>query len=151
MDEKNRLIAELDGGRERLTSVLARVESKQEIYPGWTVKELLAHIAGWDDASVAALKAHAGGDEPGTPAARGIDFYNAQTVSTRASLRFAQVSREWEVSRDQLKAAIQEMPAEKLFEPVIFPWAKEGTIAQLVAILASHEEEHAEEIESLTF
>lgn len=35
-----------------------------EIYPGWTLKEVLAHITGWDDAAIASLHAHLADDVP---------------------------------------------------------------------------------------
>jgi len=53
------------------------------IYPHWTIKQYIDHISGWDDAMVEALEAHAKNEPVPQSAARGIDAYNAQTVSTR--------------------------------------------------------------------
>ena len=50
-----------------------------------------------------ALQAHAAGKEPGTPACRGIDFYNEQTVAERVSLSYEHVIKEWELTRDELR------------------------------------------------
>ncbi len=149
MEERTRLIQQLDKAREKLRAVLVDIDTQMEVYPDWTIKHVLAHIAGWDDATIASLRAHAVGDEPGTPAVRGIDFYNAQSVATREALTYDQIVREWEHTREQLKAVINEMPSEKFEQPLIFPWGQSGTIAQVVAIFAHHEEEHAEEIQAL--
>ena len=149
MEEKIRLIQQLDAAREKMLAVLADIDIQMEIYPGWAIKHVLAHITGWDDAAAAALRAHAGGDELGTPAARGIDVYNAQSVATREALSYDRIVKEWELARDQLKAAINEMPAEKFKEPLLFPWGPTGTVTQIIAIFASHEEEHAEEIQEI--
>jgi len=146
MEERTHLIQQLDEARAKMRAVLVDMDTQMEIYPDWTVKQVLAHITGWDDAIIASLRAHAGGDEPGTPASRGIDFYNAQSVAERKALAYDQVVKEWELAREQLKTAIKEMPAERLEEPLLFPWGQVGTIAQLVAIFAHHEEEHAGDI-----
>jgi len=149
MGGKTRLIQQLDEAREKMRAVLADIDIQMEIYPGWTIKHVLAHIAGWDDATSSSLRAHAGGDEPAAPAVRGIDFYNAQSVETREALDYDLIIKEWELAHNQLKAAINEMPLEKFKEPLLFPWGETGTVAQLVTIFASHEEEHAREIQEI--
>jgi hypothetical protein len=149
MEERTRLIQQLAGARDKMRALLADVDTRSEIYPHWTIKQVLAHIAGWDDACVASLRAHAAGNEPGVPAARGINPYNAQSVETREPLSYDQVVKEWELARGQFETAINEMPPEKFGERFVFPWGPTGTIAELVAIFAEHEEEHAEEIRKL--
>ena len=149
MEERTLLIQQLAQAHEKMRAVLADVDTQMEIYSHWTIKHVLAHIAGWDDASIASLRAHVAGDEPGAPAARGIDFYNAQAVETREPLRYDQVVKEWELARGQLETIINEMPPEKFKEPLLFAWGQTGTIAQLGAIFARHEERHAEEIRKL--
>ena len=146
MDDKERLLQRLDEARAMMRSVLDGIELSMEIYPGWTIKHVLAHIAGWDDATAVSFRAHIAGDEPGTPAARGIDHYNAESVATREALDYERVHQEWELSRDVLKKAISEMPDDKLGTPLILPWGPYGTVEQAVGIFADHEEEHAQEI-----
>jgi hypothetical protein len=149
MEKKAPLIQRLDEARAQMRALLAEVDPRAEIYPGWTMKEILAHIAGWDDAVAASLRAHAGGQEPGTPALEGIDAYNIQSVATRQALAYDQVVREWELAREQLKAAIDAMPAEKFDERLLVPWGGRGTIPRLVHIFAEHEEEHAAEVREI--
>ena len=149
MPERERLIQQLDEARATMQAVVDRVDPKMEIYPGWTMKHVLAHIAGWDDATIASLQAHMGGEEPGTPAVQGIDFYNAQSVATREPLSYEQIQREWAFAREQVKDLLRQMPAEKFAEPLLSAWGATGTIAQLIAVFVHHEIEHAEEIEGL--
>jgi hypothetical protein len=149
MDEKAKLIQQLDEARAKMRAVLEGIDTRVEIYPTWTIKEVLAHIAGWDDVSASSLRLHAGGHEPPTPAARGIDYYNAESVATRAALSYQQVVQEWELAREEFKAALLALSPEKLAEPFIFPWGPTGTVALLVRIFAEHEEEHAAEIAAL--
>jgi hypothetical protein len=149
MDERARLIQQLGQAHAKMRAVLADVDTQMEVYPHWTIRHVLAHLAGWDDSSIASLRAHAAGDVPATPASRGINVYNAQSVETREALSYEQTVKEWELTHDQLKAVIKEMPPEKLTEPLVFAWGPTGTVAQLVEIFADHEEEHAEEIQNL--
>jgi len=147
MEEREHLIQQLDQAREKLRAELVGLDTQIEIYPTWTIKQMLAHITGWDDATLASLQAHAAGREPAVPASQGINFYNAQTVETRQALSYQQVVQEWELTREQLKTVIREMRPEKLAEPLVLPWGLTGTVAQVVAIFADHEEEHAREIQ----
>jgi hypothetical protein len=149
MASKTELTAQLDAAREEMRAVLEGMDIHMEIYPGWTIKHVLAHIAGWDDAVIASLHAHAGGQEPAAPAARGIDFYNAQSVATREALSYEHVVKEWGLARQQFKAALDALSPEKLAEPLLFPWGATGTVAQLVQIFAEHELDHAAEIMAL--
>jgi hypothetical protein len=148
-EEKARMIQQLDQARQIMRELLAELDTQTECYPGWTAKHLLAHIAGWDDATSSSLRAHAGGQQPATPAVEGIDAYNAESVATREALSYDQIVQEWELAREQLKAAVLDMPDDLLDTPLVCPWGDIGTIAQIVAIFANHEREHAEEIHAL--
>jgi len=91
MDEQLSLIRRLDHARQNMRMTLVDLDPNVELYPAWTIKHILAHIAGWDDATTSSLRAHAGGREPPTPAASGIDEYNAHSVETREVLNYRQV------------------------------------------------------------
>lgn len=146
MDLKTALIQRLDEARAGLESVLPRVDPAKQIYPNWTLKQMLDHIAGWDDAVIASLQAHVHGRSAGTPADRGIDYYNAQTVSTRESISFDHSLHEFQASRQVLKQTIQAMPEEKLTEPLIVPWGGRGTVSEIIEIFSGHEEEHTADV-----
>jgi hypothetical protein len=124
----------------------AEAHREKEIYRGWTLKEFLAHMSGWDDAVIASLRAHANGDVFETPASRGINVYNAQTVSTRETLDYDHVRREWERTHELMLEALRGLPEEKFHQPLTFAWGETGTVAYLVEIFVGHEEEHAEHL-----
>jgi len=145
-DEKARLIQQLDESHTKMQAELTDVDTELEIYPGWTIKQILAHIVGWDEAATAALRAHAGGQEVGAVAAAGIDFYNDRSVTTREFLTYDQTVREWGLAREQFKAAIRELSPDKLSAPMLFPWGETGAVEFLVRIFEHHETRHAEEV-----
>jgi hypothetical protein len=147
MDEREGLIQELDQSRGVLLELLAGIPSDIEIYSGWTLRQFYAHLAGWDAVVTASLREHAAGRMPAAPAVNGIDAYNAESIHTRATLDDEHIVTEWELAREELKAAIRDFPLERWNEPLLFPWGRTGSVRQLVEVLVEHEgEEHANEL-----
>lgn len=149
MDERTHLLTDLNQARQRMRDAIEGLDLHMEIYPGWTIKEVLAHITGWDDATIASLHAHLADEVPATPASRGINYYNAQIVAERDPLPYDLIKKEWEKSRDLLKDIIMTMPDHKFKKPLVLPRGQTGTITDIIHIFTEHEEKHAHEIKSL--
>ncbi len=149
MDDRQRIIEALKQARERMCRVAAIADANQEIYPRWRIKEVLDHITGWDDALLESVKAHANDQPPPTPATRGMDYYNEQTVQERGPLDLTHTYQEWEVTRQQLIELVEALPEAKVTQPFIFPWGDKGTLEEMLAIFIDHEIEHANEIEQI--
>jgi uncharacterized protein (TIGR03083 family) len=146
-DQREELIQRLAAARAVLHELLAQIPPETEIYPGWTLRQFYAHLTGWDDVVTATLRAHAAGQTPATPAVKGIDAYNAESVATRSTLDYDHIVREWRLAREQLTAALDDLPLEKLDEPVLYPWGPTGNVERMVGVLIWHEgEEHADEL-----
>ena len=146
MDNREELITRLDEARAKVTHLVNRLDGKADIYAPWKLKNLLDHFAGWDEAVIGALNAHIKGDPIPMSAARGIDAYNVETVSTRQTISYERTLSEWQVSRETLKKILREMSPEKFAEPLTYPWGGQGTVSKIIKIFYEHEEEHAEEI-----
>lgn len=149
MNERERIIVEFDKSRERMRAVVAQADLRQTIYPRWTMKEVLDHISGWDDAVILILKALINGVSEDMPSVRGINLYNEVTVATRQALSYEHSLREWEASREAMKKLIREVPDEKMTAVFPFPWGGGGNVAEMLAIFYEHEREHAEEIHGI--
>ena len=119
MDKRAQLIQRLDGAREKMQAALDGADVQREVCPNWTIKQVLAHITGWDEVCIPWLRAHAKGESPGTPTARGIDAFNAKSVAAREALSYDQVLQEWESVREGFKVALGEVPSEKFDEPML--------------------------------
>jgi hypothetical protein len=141
--EQHALLQQLDQARADLEALLPRVDPAREIYPGWTIRQLLAHMTGWDDANIASLRTHAAGRVPATSANMGIDAYNAQTVTSRQDLDLDHVTKEWRLTRQTLRTIVEEMPEEKFKASLIVPWGGTGTVSSLLEVFIEHEHEHA--------
>jgi uncharacterized protein (TIGR03083 family) len=147
LDKREALIQQLDAARAVLIELLADVPPETEIYPGWTLRQFYAHLTGWDDVVTASLRAHALGQTPATPAVKGIDAYNADSVATRETLDYQHIVQEWRLAREQLKAALRELPLEKLAEPLLYAWGPTGSVEKMIEVFVHHEgTEHAEEL-----
>ncbi len=140
------LIKLLKESRAASRAALDGLDQNTEVFPGWYVKHFLAHVAGWDEATVVSLRAHGQGDVYEIPVFRGIDDYNTQSVVTRHDLNHDQVYAEWEMVRRDLLTVLAALPAEKFEETFLLPWGHKGTVEQLVRIMADHELEHCHDL-----
>ncbi|MBL8153589.1 MAG: maleylpyruvate isomerase N-terminal domain-containing protein [Anaerolineae bacterium] len=143
------LLRELDKSRAEMLLVLGLADRGRDIYPGWTIRQVLAHLTGWDEAVTASLRAFLEGSDAAIASYRGINEYNARSVETRADLSHEQTRREWEVARTELCAALEAIPESHLDTEMTYPWGARGSLRGLIGVIYSHEEEHAEEIRGL--
>lgn len=147
--EKQFLIARWENRRDALKALVLRAEPHQnrEIFPGWKLKDFLAHMSGWDESVIESMDAHKDGKPYPTPASGGVNAYNAQSVSSRENLDYDQIFRDWNRTHERIFQALRDMPDEKFVQPITFPWGETGSIAYLVEIFVEHEEEHAEHLQ----
>ncbi|HUI90128.1 MAG TPA: DinB family protein [Anaerolineales bacterium] len=136
------LIGQLEDSRRNLIALVNQAPTDGYIYPNWTLKQYIDHISGWDDAMVEALEAHARNEPVPQSAARGIDAYNAQTVSTRATLDLAHSRREFAASHERVLQTLRNLPDEKFDQLLVFPWGETGTVKDFIEIFVTHDEEH---------
>lgn len=149
MSHKEDYIQRYETARQKMREILKLAQGNPTIYQPWRMKEVLDHITGWDDAVIASIKSFLTGEVPATPASRGIDAYNADTVSSREAIPYEVTQREWETSRAELLDLMRKMTNEQLHTPFVLPWGSRGTIENLVEIFTEHEETHAREIREI--
>jgi hypothetical protein len=125
---------------------LDEIDQNRKIYPLWTIREIVAHLSGWDDAAIAFLAAVSKGEIPPTPAMRGFDIYNAETVSTREGLSYDHIVREYISTRAKVLSLVRAATDEILTAKATLPWGGEGTFEQIADGLCEHESTHAGDI-----
>lgn len=140
------LLRRMDETRSKIEELLPKVDPHKEIYLGWTIKELLAHMTGWDDATIDSLRAHLVDRPPSVPAILSLDEYNSLTVSSCKDLDYEHVLKEWRLTRQVLRTIIEQLSEDKFFGPIIVPWGEKTTVTCLVDMFRNHEEEHARDI-----
>lgn len=149
MDPREALIQRYESSRAKMIAHLDEIDRNRKIYPLWTVREIIAHLSGWDDATIAFVRSVTAGSIPATPAVRGIDVYNDETVATREGLDYDHIYREYVETRKVLLELIRTMPEDKVTEKYILPWGDEGTLVDMVDTFEEHEIEHAEDVRKI--
>ncbi len=142
------LIAKMERSRSRLNAALDKVAPQAEIYPSWQVKQVLDHIAGWDQLVASSLRAYQNGETP-AHSVLNIDRFNAASVSARHDLTLAQSHQAYEAARQQVLDILRSLPEDMLDGRYQAPWGGNYSIAAIVRIFVSHEQEHAEQIEKI--
>lgn len=149
MSQREALIQRYESSRAKMIEHLDEIDKNRKVYPLWTVREIIAHLSGWDDATIAFIRSLVAGADPATPAVRGVDIYNAETVSTREGLSYDQIYREYIETRKTLLGLIASMPEEQVTQKYIMPWGDEGTLVDMVDTFEPHEIEHAEDVRKI--
>jgi uncharacterized protein (TIGR03083 family) len=118
--ERSALVARVEDGRARLEAAVASVPLSRLEEPGlaggWSVKDVLAHVAFWEEALVAQLDAAAGG--PPAPSLD-EDFHavNARVQAEHRSRPLAEV-RQWaDRTHRSLVARLRDLPTRVLESP----------------------------------
>lgn len=146
MEKVNSLIAKMERARAQLDAALEKAAPQTEIYPSWKVKQVLDHIAGWDQLVISSLRAYQKGEIP-SHTVKSIDQYNAASVSARMDLSLEQSRQAYDEARQEVLHILRSLPEEMLTRRYLAPWGGNCTISSIVKIFVSHEEEHAKQIE----
>jgi hypothetical protein len=140
------LLHRLDKARSKIEELLPKIDPHKEIYPGWTIKDLLAHMTGWDEVTIDSLQSHLVNRPPTVPAIHDLDEYNALTVSSHKDMDYEPVLKEWRLTRQVLRTILEQLPKDEFLRPVIVPWGGKSTVTSLVDIFREHEEVHARDL-----
>jgi hypothetical protein len=149
MNTIDELIAILEHPRLKMMACLDHIDVNRQVYSLWTIREVLAHLSGWDDAAVGFMKSILADKTPLTPAADGIDVYNASSVAARVGMDYDQVRQQFITVRVELLALLKQIPEEKLTTEYILPWGEPGTLVDIIHIYGPHEEEHVESLQEM--
>jgi hypothetical protein len=149
MSQRDELIEILVHSRSKMMKYLDEIDMDRKIYPLWTIREILAHLSGWDDTVIAFIQSLLAGETPATPAARGIDVYNAESVAARAGLDYDHIYREYIEKRNILLDLLGKVPENHITSEYVLPWGQTGTLVDVVNIFGPHEDEHVEDVEKI--
>lgn len=125
-------------------------EKQEKVFLGvWSVKDLLAHLIGWDYTNVEAVKSILEGELPEFYAHRDRDWqtYNSMLVERYKKEDFNELLYAVEASQRALMGLLEAVPAEEFDQDrgVRFKRYK-VTIARLLQAEADDEEEHYRQI-----
>ena len=150
MSEVNDLIQRIDTVRSEMKVVVESTDPNLEIFPGWTIKEVLVNITSWEIVIHKAILAFRAGDPPYFLREQDFDLFNKNEVEKRSEWGLEQVIREWEEEREDLKKTILKLKETDLSIEMVLPWGSDRTVYELIEIIEEHEFEHMEDIKKAT-
>jgi hypothetical protein len=120
MGEREALIKDLDGEYESLYGVLMSLSDADKTCPmldGWSVKDILAHIAGWLREGTKALEGLARGEQ-GTEESLDddVDARNARFVEEWRDASVQEVQTELHLAKNVFARALRALPEERFAE-----------------------------------
>ncbi len=149
MGKREEILKMIESSHATMMAQLNEIDKQRKIYPLWTIREIIAHLSGWDDAAVGFVNALLRGETPPIPAPRGPEVYNEETVSTREGLSYDHIVREYMNTRAKLIALIRQITEEMVTQKSILPWGEEGSLESIVQVFGPHEMEHAMDVKKI--
>ena len=138
---KDRLLAEIEHERQALENLIAGLSAEQLIQPGvvgrWSVKDVLAHLAAWEQLFLGWHAAGLAHQMPALPT-EGFNWgqlpqLNQVIYERHCAETLAAVQKRFKASHRQLRKTLAGLSPEDLFTPGRFAWT--GTHALLSFIV----------------
>ena len=145
-------VATLQDGQAELDASLARLSDEELVKPAtigggdWSAKDLLGHIAAWEELALVSWGEWKDGRMPDVERPEGpmsgsdqIDAYNARSVEEHRSLSLEEVRRRSAASHAELISAIESMPDGEWLAPSSYrlPDGRTRTLAELLGSLTA--------------
>jgi hypothetical protein len=150
---KDALVAGLAEARQNILDAASALpaRARNEVFLGsWSIKDLLAHLIGWDFANIDAVKAILAGKVPGFYAYHDRDWqtYNARLVTEYKQNNFARLVAAMKASHRELIALLGSVSAEEFDKDRgLRVRGYKVTIARIMQAEMSDEKVHQRQIE----
>ena len=145
MGDREQLLARAEKARRGFLAAVEGLTEEQMTKPAigeWSIKDLLCHVASYEEIALPDFQRVARGDAPAlaTFDLKRVDEFNAMIMSLRRHFSLEQAWRELDISRRLLLEAIGRLPDSALAE---------GQFARgMLQICAYHDAEHAEDVQA---
>lgn len=142
------LLAALEAGREGLLTASALIPPRDRtsclVCGVWTLKDVLGHLADWEQVGVEGLRAMALGRPLTLEHVADIDAWNHEHAEARREQPWSKVWADLHATRRALVEVLEPMAQCDLSRSYQFPWGPEGTAYQWLAAFVDHDREHAQ-------
>ncbi len=154
--KRDEAVNKMRAGRKDLLEALHGLGEEDSLRPNavekWSVKDLLAHIASWDEEVLRVVQAFAMQAEPHFSYAisdrNDFAVWNTEQVVLRRDRTLEQVRTEFENARRDLIQVIEGLTDQVLMRPKMTSWGKVRTGLELLDELVQHDLEHAKDLRS---
>jgi hypothetical protein len=155
---KAELVSQIGSSRSRLQADIDAFDDAAALEPvladGWSLKDVMAHIAEWEIYVVRRIETRRRGETPEVWATNEeeTDATNARLLAQNKDRSLADVKRFYDDSHDQVLATIESLSEADLLddsrrEDVIGPW-RSPVWMHISGNTCWHYDEHAEEVEA---
>ena len=153
--DKTSILNEMSISYAALEEILTTLDKTQYftegVIPGWSIKDILAHIASWHHRLLMWLDAAVRNEEPtisGPDNVEEMDALNAQFYQENKSRLLDEVMADFYTTYQQIMDIVQAMPEEDLMNPHRFAWSKGEPLWQAIAgDTYEHYQEHLAQIQ----
>jgi hypothetical protein len=151
-ERKDNIISALIQARRRILDMAYSLppEKQDEVFLGvWSVKDLLAHLIGWDYTNLEAVKSVLEGELPEFYSQRDRDWetYNAMLVERHKEEDFTELLYSLETSQRALMGFLATVPPDEFDKDTGVRYKRyKVTMARLLEAEAKDEEEHGRQI-----
>jgi len=153
--DKTSILDQMRSSYAALEEILAPLDktqySKEGVIPGWSIKDMLAHIASWHHRLLAWLDAAVRNQEPtisGPDNVEEMNALNAQFYQENKSRTLDEVLADFLITHQQIMDIVQAMPEEDLMSTHRFAWSQGKPLWHLIAgDTYEHYREHIAQIQ----
>ena len=143
MSDREQVYSQLEDARQQLLAAIDGLKPEQMTVPvvdDWSVKDLLAHVASWDEFVLPDFQRVTKGRIPALASFREaeVNDWNRMFMSLRRNFSLDQAMAEFKEHREATMAALDALPDERLAQGQ-FPWI-------MATIAAHHDRDHAQDI-----
>lgn len=154
--KRDEAVNKLRAARKELVESLEGVGDDEKLRPNavekWSVKDLLAHIASWDEEILRVIQAFAMQQEPrfSYTISERSDFasWNADQIELRKTRTLEQVQVEFRNARRDLIQVVEGLTDQVLMRQKATPWGKVRSGFDLLNEIVEHDADHMKDIRS---
>ena len=147
--DRSELLAKIDDSRKSFFALLDRLTAEQMLSTtlpnGWTIKDMLAHLAAWENRAAYLYEMLAAGQEP--QGESDFNAFNARVYSECKDLGLEFVLEDEKKAFARLRGVAATAPEEALFNPAHFAWTQGDAFEKIIGYNTyGHYEEHFEDV-----
>ena len=150
IEHKETILIRLSNSHTELEQALEGLDLDLVIHTktDWRIRDILGHIATWDRVLIHSIQTFLEGSEYVIPGMVGDETdYNAQKVAEQKKLSSSEILKEWNRAREDFITIVQQIPTNKFFDELAFPWGDErGSLSVMIEYMIEHNGVHQAEI-----
>jgi uncharacterized damage-inducible protein DinB len=143
---KEEVLARLAKSRQALHQAIEGLSEEEmtqiQVEGVWTIKDILGHIASWEETCLEPLRCYADGGPFEVEVIKDYMAWNDEQAARKRDVPLDAILDELATIRQGLVEAASRLSTEQWEQIVPFSWGGEGTMAEVLDVFYRHELEH---------